>query len=92
MRSGERIGKPQLYERLAADAYPLSLPVDCGQQIDWEIYIHALYVAAWTYCFVQLQVWKQALARIVHRVQMGGRECIMASGRACLLRCGPGPR
>jgi len=70
----ERVGEPQLDERLTAHADSLCFAVDCMKQIDREIDIHALDFTARAGSLRELETSREVFSSIVHLVQTSGAQ------------------
>ncbi len=81
----ESISEPQLDERLATHADSLGFTIDCIEQVDGKIDIHALDVTTRTASFREVEMTCEVFSSIVHRVQTSGAQCLSRRGSAPLL-------
>jgi hypothetical protein len=89
----ERVGKPQLDERLTAHTDSPGLAVDGVEQIDGKVDIHALDFTAWARGLRQIKMRAKVLARVMHLIEARGAERLSLRGTALLrLRAHGGPR
>jgi hypothetical protein len=71
----ESVGEPDLDERLSCDTKSLGFLIDLAQEIDREVDIHALDGSSGPRRPGEVQVCRQVGSGIVHRVELGGRDC-----------------
>jgi hypothetical protein len=73
-RVGERVGDAQLDKRLSSHADSLGLAVDRAKQIDGEIDVHTLDLAARARGACQIKMRAEVFPRVVHLVETSGAQ------------------
>jgi hypothetical protein len=81
----QRIGQPDLDERLPGHAEPTGLLIDLAKQVHREIHVHALNGAARPNGLGEVHMRRQIDAGVVHLVEFSGRECLSPGGTLLFL-------
>ena len=81
----QRVGKSQLYERLARDTDSSGLSVNRVQEIHGKIYIDTLNVTPWPARLHEVEMGRQVFPCVVHLVQTSRAQRLSRRGSAFLL-------
>jgi hypothetical protein len=86
----ERVGETQLDECLAGHADSSGFAIDCTQQVNWKVDVHALNFTARPRGVWQIEMGAQVFACIVHLIQPSGAKRLGLRGTALLRLSGRG--